>query len=511
MRLLCLISVVTIGCMPKPVDPALREVSPAYFDADAGTPLLFVTEGLLPKTILDFDRPATSTRLQVVVSAFIDDGTNRIEVLDPEWVDSTRVTGRLAGPVPTGVYDVHLFEPRGRELVLLKALQALDCADGDCPVPDGGILDSGVVACDTLSFRDRDGDGFGSGTAQNFCGPGWVPLSGDCDDNNGLAFPGAIELCNGVDDDCDGEVDEGRCADAGWSADDSLRPMGEDLRSSASFAPGSLWVAAGDKVYVRRGGPAFLDASLGCSANVTRVVAETNGAAEVGGGDAGAGFVAQQLLGATQCSSERSVAAAPVAMIGFPAGADFDFVAVLEDGRLLRWRRGGVPVMSPSNLPASAQVKDLHGVSVNQLYAVGSAVFGNNRRQVVWALQGDGTWKVDNLPAQGTQSGTLMGVWALSAVDAIAVGEGGKVFRRGATGWRAIDTNSTRDFTSVRAFSTGRFYVTARDGTVSKYVNGLWQQVFRNDAGVAFNDLSATNEEDLWAVGDRGVVGRGPH
>ncbi len=511
MRLLCLLSVVMAGCLPRPAEPVLRAVDPAFFDADAGTALSLIAEGLLPQATLDFDHPASSSMPPVVVSAFIDDGTQRIDVLDAQWIDSTRVTGRLAGPVPIGTYDVHLLEPRGRELVLIAAIQALDCAEGDCPLPDGGVPDSGVVLCSTRNFRDRDFDGYGAGAAQTFCGPGWVPLSGDCDDRDNLTLPAATEVCNGIDDDCDGLVDEDRCTDASWSADDSLRPQGDELLSNASFAPGSLWIAAGEKLYVRRGGPDFIDASASCPNTVSTVWSAPNGSVQVGGGSAGAGLLAEQTPAADACSSQRMIAEPPVAMVGFPAGNEFDSVAVLADGRLLRWRGGAAPTISPSNLPASARVKDLHGVASNQLYAVGSAVVGSNRRQTVWALQADGNWKDEPLPGQGTQTGTLLGVWAVSAVEAIAVGEEGKIFRRSASGWRSIDSELTSDLTSVRAFSSGRFYVTTSEGAIRQRARGAWRTVFRNDAGVPFNDVSATSEEDLWAVGKLGVIGRGPH
>ena len=65
-------------------------------------------------------------------------------------------------------------------------------------------------------FPDADNDGFGAGATVLACpgDPGLAGVDGDCDDADDAVNPGASELCNQRDDDCDGLKDEFSAANA---------------------------------------------------------------------------------------------------------------------------------------------------------------------------------------------------------------------------------------------------------------------------------------------------------
>lgn len=69
-------------------------------------------------------------------------------------------------------------------------------------------------ACSLFSYyyADRDNDGFGDAFNVVFsCTPptGYIPDNTDCNDNNINTNPSATEICDGIDNNCDGQIDEG--------------------------------------------------------------------------------------------------------------------------------------------------------------------------------------------------------------------------------------------------------------------------------------------------------------
>jgi gliding motility-associated-like protein len=71
------------------------------------------------------------------------------------------------------------------------------------------LIDDGVVFI--TYYADADGDGFGGSTSVVACAQpeGYVTDNTDCDDASATVYPGATEVCNTIDDNCNGQIDEG--------------------------------------------------------------------------------------------------------------------------------------------------------------------------------------------------------------------------------------------------------------------------------------------------------------
>jgi len=86
-----------------------------------------------------------------------------------------------------------------------NATEICNSFDDDCD----GLTNEGITF--VLYYLDNDADGFGNpNVPQNSCSPpiGYVTNNSDCNDSNPFIKPGATELCNLVDDNCNGQINE---------------------------------------------------------------------------------------------------------------------------------------------------------------------------------------------------------------------------------------------------------------------------------------------------------------
>ncbi|MFH1467760.1 MAG: putative metal-binding motif-containing protein [Pseudomonadota bacterium] len=79
------------------------------------------------------------------------------------------------------------------------------------------------LSCGTGYYPDADGDGYGEAGSEPTLAcaplPGTSTVANDCDDQDPDIQPGAAERCDGRDNDCDGQIDEGAAQPATWYAD----------------------------------------------------------------------------------------------------------------------------------------------------------------------------------------------------------------------------------------------------------------------------------------------------
>ncbi len=123
--------------------------------------------------------------------------------------------------------------------------------DDDCD----GIKDNpGSLGC-VNHYADADKDGYGSGQPLCKCWPDALyttSTGGDCDENNVNVNPGAEEVCDGVDNNCNGFTDEGvasTCGNCdptchqvtvGPDGDESFTPDGDNSVNVSSDGEGHI-------------------------------------------------------------------------------------------------------------------------------------------------------------------------------------------------------------------------------------------------------------------------------
>lgn len=115
------------------------------------------------------------------------------------------MTDTIACEIPTGYVSDSSDCNDANNLIFPTGVDICNAIDDNC----NGLIDEDLIY--VQYFIDEDGDNFGNSTIDSlWCNSidGFVVDSTDCDDTNPNIHPGAEEILNGLDDDCDGFTDE---------------------------------------------------------------------------------------------------------------------------------------------------------------------------------------------------------------------------------------------------------------------------------------------------------------
>ena len=147
-------------------------------------------------------------------------------------------------------------------------------AAGDCNDHDATVHPGATEICDG---KDNDCDGVADEPCDND-GDGYTVGDGDCNDNDKLVNPGAFEVVgNNVDDDCDGDIDEVEASCDNKGTKDPMAYAGA-IEICSPWVQKATWVGGADvsahavlkdygKVYKPKQGQNFIVLSSGIAAD----------------------------------------------------------------------------------------------------------------------------------------------------------------------------------------------------------------------------------------------------
>jgi fibronectin type 3 domain-containing protein len=180
---------------------------------DVGSATAYTDMGLSSGTIYYYKVSAYNEFGESPLSSAVTGSACRNYYRDQDG-DGYGIDDVICSATPTGPYTALQSGDcdDGAASVYPGAVEICDTKDNDC---DGQVDEAGASGCVTY-YLDVDGDTYGvTADSKCLCAPeGFYSAStgGDCIDSNSAVHPGASEVCDGLDNDCNGRTDS---ADSG--------------------------------------------------------------------------------------------------------------------------------------------------------------------------------------------------------------------------------------------------------------------------------------------------------
>ncbi|MCY1034229.1 putative metal-binding motif-containing protein [Corallococcus sp. BB11-1] len=351
-------------------------------------------------------------------------------------------------------------------------------------------------------FVDEDGDGWAGTPAGMGCTPpvpGASPQSLDCDENSPFIAQGIAEMCDRLDNNCDGRVDEG-CSTSSWVMQPDAGTS--DWTALAAYAPNNTWLATGTGVVSHVG-----DHSLakGCSGFWRAAWSSRDGQVFLASASNG---LASTIPGVTTCyeTSPPSASNDLTGITGLESAKDGGVqgvYAVASNGKIFHWSMpfnvsGAVTQLDM--VPASLRAVDGEGTT-DTLLAVGVRSDGG---PAAFRFNPDGgPWLQEDLDAP--HSSGLLSVDVVDSRLAYAVADNGSVLARERGVWRMLPPlMGSEHLTDVVAYGRSGVYVSSLEGRIHLFNGSTWQTVYTGLQPLT--NIDGPLPTEIWAVGHKGTV-----
>ncbi|WP_257446177.1 MopE-related protein [Archangium lipolyticum] len=361
-------------------------------------------------------------------------------------------------------------------------------------------------------YVDRDGDARAGTSVGLSCEmpPDAVATPNDCDDTS--RFIGGTEVCDGLDNDCKGGVDEGTvCGSHDWKTE-TVSGESESWPVVTTYAPGKAWLA-GD-------GGRLAHVDMSAQTRATRFSCTGDWKAAWARPSDGRVFLggSQGVLATTTTASNATCTTASVpgmtstlnGLVGFERNGVTTVYAVSSGGHVLRWEwpatqaEPSAPVMMER---LAANLRSIHGLSTDTLLAVGAEDYLLDTVPRVFSLDtASGKWKRENLP-NNVGTGYLRGVFVVDGGLAYAVGDKGLVLKRENGTWSkpSSPTGAGSDLRDVVAFHPTRVFVLSNKSNtyLHRFDGTAWSEPL--NPAQSLLSLDALRPEEIWASGGNGT------